>query len=203
MEPTATSTFFDKPLFDPTYINVEYFFYKILQFFQAVGHFFATSTGGGFASIKTIILLITIFAIAMALYALIRVIELQNLEHEELKHHIAEAKMHEEKGPQNARWEAIVARVNGGTQSDWRVAVIDADSMLDEVLAEQDFLGETLGERLTNADPGTFRTLSNAWEAHNVRNMVAHQGTGYELTEREAKRVIALYETVFTELEVI
>jgi hypothetical protein len=58
--------------------------------------------------------------------------------------------------------------------------------------------GENLGERLKNVEPSDFLTLEDAWEAHKVRNQVAHQ-SGFTLTRREARRVVELYERVFRE----
>ena len=45
-----------------------------------------------------------------------------------------------------------------------------------------------------------INSIDDAWEAHKVRNRVAHEGSNFELTQREAKRIIGLYEKVFSEL---
>jgi hypothetical protein len=63
--------------------------------------------------------------------------------------------------------------------------------------------GDTLGERLNSVEKSDFLTLNLAWEAHKVRNMIAHEGSNYLLTKREAKRVIDLYRQVFEEFEFI
>jgi hypothetical protein len=62
-------------------------------------------------------------------------------------------------------------------------------------------MGNTLGDKLKQATRGDFKTLDAAWEAHRVRNQIAHEGSDFILTKHEAKRVIALYETVFEEFK--
>lgn len=83
--------------------------------------------------------------------------------------------------------------------NDWRQAIIEADIMLAEILEEQGFQGFTIGDKLKGANPARFRTLNEAWEAHKVRNEIAHQGSQFDLTERLAHRTVNQYLTVFAE----
>ena len=59
--------------------------------------------------------------------------------------------------------------------------------------------GENLGERLKSVGKDRFKSLDDAWEAHLVRNKIAHEGLKFDITKREAQRVIYLYEKVFRE----
>jgi ribosomal protein L14E/L6E/L27E len=63
--------------------------------------------------------------------------------------------------------------------------------------------GDTLGERLKAVEQSDFDTIDKAWEAHKVRNKLAHEGGDFILTQREAKRIIALYKDVFDEFRMI
>ena len=83
--------------------------------------------------------------------------------------------------------------------SDWKLAVIEADSMLENLMGQLGFAGENLGDKLKSATQESFKRLSSAWEAHAVRNRIAHEGASFELSQHEAKRVIALYEQIFRE----
>ena len=60
-----------------------------------------------------------------------------------------------------------------------------------------------LGNKLKEVARGDFESIDEAWEAHKIRNIIAHSGSDYILTQREAKRVIDLYTKVFTELKLI
>lgn len=82
----------------------------------------------------------------------------------------------------------------------WRIGIMEADNLLGEVLREKGYQGEGVGEMLKNA---SFRTVDLAWDAHKVRNRIAHEGSNFELTEREAKRAFSLFESVFRDLKVI
>lgn len=103
----------------------------------------------------------------------------------------------------NDKWERVIAHLNSANAADWRLAIIEADVLLDELLKSAGYHGETLGERLKSVERSDFLTIDNAWEAHRVRNQVAHQGADFPLNEREAKRAIALYESVFKEFKII
>ncbi len=71
--------------------------------------------------------------------------------------------------------------------------------MLEELTDELGFEGENLGERLKSTNKEKFKSLDDAWEAHIVRNRIAHEGLAYEITKREANRIVALYQNVFYE----
>jgi hypothetical protein len=101
------------------------------------------------------------------------------------------------------KWQMVIKHSSSSNPSDWKLAIIEADTILDALVENSGFPGSTLGERLKNADPGVFRSLEWAKEAHGVRNKIAHQGSGFRIDAREAKRVIQLYEEVFKEFEYI
>ncbi len=105
----------------------------------------------------------------------------------------------DERSAKNPRWEHVMELVHSNNPGDWRVAIIEADSMLDEMVQHMGYHGEHLGERLKVVEKSDFQTIDLAWEAHKVRNQIAHEGSQFSLTEREAKRVISLYEAVFKE----
>ncbi len=104
---------------------------------------------------------------------------------------------------ENKRWLHVLELSNSTNPADWRVAIIEADIMLDELLKTCGYTGEGIGEKLKSVEPSDMLTLDNAWEAHKVRNRIAHSGSSFELNERETQRVITLYESVFKEFEII
>ncbi|MDP6571846.1 MAG: hypothetical protein QF747_03360, partial [Patescibacteria group bacterium] len=82
-------------------------------------------------------------------------------------------------------------------QNDWRLAIIEADTILDDMVTTMGYKGEGIGEKLKQIEKSDFNTLDQAWDAHKVRNTIAHGGSNYVLTQREARRVIGLYKQVF------
>lgn len=102
----------------------------------------------------------------------------------------------------NSAWERVRTHIESQNESDWRLAVIEADIMLSELVDTMGVTGDSLGDKLKQIEKSDFVTLDSAWEAHKVRNQIAHDAS-YILTQREAKRVIALYEEVFKEFSFI
>jgi hypothetical protein len=80
---------------------------------------------------------------------------------------------------------------------------LEADIMLNELLDLQAYRGETMADKMKQVERGDWKTIDLAWEAHKMRNAIAHQGSMQRLSEREARRVIGLYEQVFKEFKFV
>ncbi|MEX0930579.1 MAG: hypothetical protein WDZ79_02755, partial [Candidatus Paceibacterota bacterium] len=87
--------------------------------------------------------------------------------------------------------------------NDWKQAILEADIMLDEMLAHMGYNGAGVGERLQQIERSDFPPLEAAWEAHKARNVIAHEGTSFHLSLREARRIVDLYRMVFEEFRYI
>ena len=62
---------------------------------------------------------------------------------------------------------------------------------------------DTMADKMRGVDRVNFHSVDLAWEAHRIRNRIAHEGDAHQLSAREARRVIALYERVFKEFRFI
>lgn len=105
-------------------------------------------------------------------------------------------------GAYRARWEEILRHMDSAKEAEWKFAIIEADKLIDLVLKRVGFFGDTLGERLTNIQPGQLENLQNLWDAHKVRNRIAHE-VDYFLRYSEAKQAISYYEAALQELSAI
>ncbi len=103
----------------------------------------------------------------------------------------------------NQKWESVLTRINSTNPSDWKLAILECDIMLAEILEKMGYMQESIGDKLKAIEPSDFTNIEAAWEAHKIRNAIAHEGSDFMINEREAKRVIALYEAVFREFEFI
>lgn len=97
------------------------------------------------------------------------------------------------------RWLQIQNHMASHNQSEWRVAILEADILLYDMLNQMGYPGDSIGEMLKQADSTSFATLDDAWKAHRIRNTIAHEGANYELTRGEAERAIRMYQRVFEE----
>jgi hypothetical protein len=99
----------------------------------------------------------------------------------------------------NPKWIQIEKNMQSHNMSEWRVAILEADILLYEMLSQMGYDGNSIGEILKNVDKANFVTLDDAWKAHRIRNIIAHEGANYELSRDEAERTIRLYKRVFDE----
>lgn len=109
---------------------------------------------------------------------------------------------HTQEKPGVTQWQSVLRLANSQNPSDWKLAIIEADVLLDTLTYMQGFPGETLGERLKNTDIGLFQTIKYARHAHGLRNRIAHT-PDMELTPRDASQTIRMYEAVFKEFNYI
>lgn len=103
----------------------------------------------------------------------------------------------------NEKWRKVVVHINSNNPSDWKLAILECDIMLGEILEKMGYLQPTIGDKLKAVEPSDFTNIEAAWEAHKIRNSIAHEGSEFVISQREAKRVIGLYESVFREFEYI
>ncbi|MEK7117019.1 MAG: hypothetical protein AAB837_02545 [Patescibacteria group bacterium] len=107
------------------------------------------------------------------------------------------------KNPMTEKWEKIIKNSESQNPSDWRLAIIEADIILDELLDKLQLPGDTMGEKLKAVEKSDFTTIEYAWEAHKARNMIAHEGSDFLLNQKQTRRIISLYEAVFKEFSII
>lgn len=101
------------------------------------------------------------------------------------------------------RWNHIREQLATDDEKQWRLAILEADIMLSELLDVQGFRGETMADKLKQVNRANFHTIDLAWEAHLVRNKIAHEGMRMQLDARDARRVIGMYEQVFREFKFV
>ncbi len=113
---------------------------------------------------------------------------------------LSEGNLDDEK---SRRWDRVVSHLNSLSENDWKFAIIEADIMLGDLLDTLGYRGDTMADKLKAVEPSDFITIESAWEAHKIRNAIAHEGADFVLSEREARRIIDLYRAVFKEFGVI
>lgn len=205
------------PTFDPAYVNLDYVFYQVFNvikgFIAFVLSFFGINIGSdsrlGSDAVeigqrwlgwyKLFVSIISIIAIALIIYCLVRLWEIKKEAKEKAKEQEVRI-IEEETYSHNLRWDTVLEHANSDNPGDWRLAILEADTMLENASQRLPVIGETLGERLKKMDKGDLRSIDSAWEAHKVRNRIAHDGLSFEITKRETGRVIGMFEEVLREL---
>lgn len=143
---------------------------------------------------------LSVVGLFVIVYATVKLFELRK--REEI-HYSTLIESPEVTGGENPRWLHIESLAEGASASQWREAIIEADIMLDDVLARNGYVGDGVGEKLKSVESESLSTLNDAWEAHKVRNQIAHEGSAFNLSEELALRTISRYGAVFRELKAI
>ena len=100
-----------------------------------------------------------------------------------------------------SKWLAIEQQLKRDEPSSYQLSVLNADKLVDQSLRDRGLAGQTMGERLKNA-PKTFSQLQALWNAHKLRNQIAHETTvniGYD----DARRALAAFKQALKDVGAI
>ncbi len=98
-------------------------------------------------------------------------------------------------------WARIQEHFYRGGESDLKVAILEADKLLNDALREAGVMGIQLGDRLKKANTGQIPNLNELWQAHKLRNQIAHE-PNFKLKRDLAERSLAIYEEALKNLGV-
>lgn len=99
-------------------------------------------------------------------------------------------------------WHTVLNHASSNNKNDWKIAILDADSILDDVLKMKGFMGDTMADRLKAVSRGDLASIDLAWEAHKYRNAIAH-GDDISFNQHEVRRIIYNFEKALKELGAI
>lgn len=96
-------------------------------------------------------------------------------------------------------WHKIEEHFYHGGESDLKVAILEADKLLNDALREAGVMGVQLGDRLKKANPQQIPNLNELWQAHKLRNQIAHE-PNFKLKRDLAEKALGIYETTLKNL---
>lgn len=101
------------------------------------------------------------------------------------------------------QWADIQTSIGLGGATHFGSAVVSADKLLDHVLKQKGYPGETMGERLkASRDDVSPAVYHNIWEAHKLRNRLVHE-VDQQVMSYEAKDAIKAFEAMLRELRAL
>jgi hypothetical protein len=116
------------------------------------------------------------------------------------KHIILQSDMSKEHGKES--WHHIQSAFFKGSENDLKVSIMDADKLLNEALRESGLMGTHLGDRLKRANKGQVPNLDDLWQAHKLRNQIAHE-PNFKLKRDLAERALSIYQVALKNLGVL
>jgi hypothetical protein len=179
-------------------LNFDWIFLQIYNLFTKPQNFTSIIPSPVKTVFVTILTLVSIFFLVVIVYAVMRLKERSEENRNKLHEAIHSSKIHDE-AKDDKIWQGVIDHIKSNNPSDWRLSIIEADNMLDVLTREIGLPGNNLGERLKSASPNNFKHLDRAWEAHRLRNKIAHEGLSFKLDYTEAKRAIESYEIILKE----
>ena len=101
-----------------------------------------------------------------------------------------------------AAWDKVQAKLKDPSPDSLRLAVIEADGVVDEALKRMGLEGETFADRLGRVKSDQYPSLDKVWDAHRLRNNLVHT-PDFEVTAAKAEESIAAYEAFLKELKAL
>ncbi|MFZ2831808.1 MAG: hypothetical protein WAZ40_01505 [Minisyncoccia bacterium] len=151
-----------------------------------------------FASLEAPLVVTGMIFLAGAFWATLKGREIHH--HEE--HKYAPIKVEEVTAKEKSiQWEVILEHVNSESPAEWKIAILEADNMLDEVLEDMGYTGDTLAEKLKGMSKTKIASYQDMWDGHVLRNQIAHGGgIDMDLSKKLARDTVAKYGNAFKEL---
>lgn len=114
-----------------------------------------------------------------------------------------EAMFQRERGKEfTGKWQEILKRLALPEEASYRIAVIEADKFFEEAMRRLGYVGENFSDRLKQIHPTEIKNLNEVWQAHRVRNSLAHD-PDFKLSHGEAAKAVDAFEKALQDLEVI
>jgi hypothetical protein len=100
------------------------------------------------------------------------------------------------------KWKKIIKRLETGTESEIKLAIIEADDLFNEILKRMGYEGETLGEKLKRVKKTILPNLDEVFQVHKIKSDIVYDPS-FRLTLEQAKKILGIYERALSNLEAI
>lgn len=98
-------------------------------------------------------------------------------------------------------WEELNQLAKQGGAPGRKLAMIEADKLVDTVLRKRGFPGETMAERLKVAEY-QHPAIKHMWNAHRWRNQLVHEAH-FSLSERQVREALQAFEAVLRSFQAL
>lgn len=101
-----------------------------------------------------------------------------------------------------AEWRRVLQRMESGDEANFKMAIIEADKLIDNLIKDMGYPGDSMGERLKLIDESKLKNIDKLWNAHKVRNNIVHD-PDFKLNYNQAQNAIEIYQKVLEEFEAL
>ena len=99
-------------------------------------------------------------------------------------------------------WQDIRKKMESNNETDYKVAVIEADAFIDDLISRMGYSGDNFGERLANIPTNHIVNIEGMKQAHEVRNRIIHD-ENFAVSKEDAERVLGQFEELLKSYQVI
>jgi hypothetical protein len=97
-------------------------------------------------------------------------------------------------------WMKILQRLESDLETEYKLSVIEADLLLNDVMKRLGYEGKTLSEKLDKVKPGVFADPQSIRSADQIYQNLIYD-TSYELARAQAKKAVAIFEKALSDLD--
>lgn len=99
------------------------------------------------------------------------------------------------------RWLKIENSLEKGDERTYRLAVLDADKLVDRALKEMGIPGQSMGEKLKKIGD-RLPDINKLWHAHKLRNQIVHE-SDFRISYNEARQALVIFRQTLKNLGAI
>ncbi|MBU1255438.1 hypothetical protein KKE74_01480 [Patescibacteria group bacterium] len=99
----------------------------------------------------------------------------------------------------NKSWQIVLDKLESVEKDSYKMAVIEADKIFDDIIKRIGYKGDDMGERLKQINPAQIANIDEIWQAHKLRNRLVHE-PGFQINQFQAKRSIEIYQRAMEDL---
>jgi len=100
------------------------------------------------------------------------------------------------------QWMKIRQRLEVGTELEYKIAIIEADNVIEDFIKRMGFVGENMKERLNSIPTGQIESIEDVLRAHEVRNSIIKDNE-FSVTKEVAETALAEYEEVLKPFDIL
>lgn len=98
------------------------------------------------------------------------------------------------------KWRKVEELLKSKKESNYKLAILEADSLLSQALKMDGYNGETMEEQLKKVDPADISDIEPVLRAHQIRNRIV-ANPEEKLSYEEAQKVVESFEKAFENLQ--
>lgn len=99
------------------------------------------------------------------------------------------------------KWLKIKKRLESSNPNDYKIAVIEADDVINGIVAGLGYDGENFGERLANIPASQIVNIDGIKRAHEARNKIIHN-ENFVLSQEDAVEIFDQYEDLLKSFQI-